>query len=138
MRFRELFIREAMDYIIPPMPPPGIAGIAGASDFFSANTHFRGKEHRSDRSRILQRHTRNLGRVDDTRFEQVLITVVAGVVTEGAFALLHLIDNHRTLAAGIRHDLTQRLFDSAFYDLDTGRLVFVVALSVSKASTARM
>ena len=39
MRFRELFIREAMDYIIPPMPPPGIAGIAGASDFFSANTH---------------------------------------------------------------------------------------------------
>ena len=34
-----LFIREAMDYIIPPMPPPGIAGIAGASDFFSANTH---------------------------------------------------------------------------------------------------
>ena len=28
-----------MDYIIPPMPPPGIAGIAGASDFFSANTH---------------------------------------------------------------------------------------------------
>ena len=39
MRFRELFIREAMDYIIPPMPPPGIAGIAGASDCFSANTH---------------------------------------------------------------------------------------------------
>ena len=33
------FIRGAMDYIIPPMPPPGIAGIAGASDFFSANTH---------------------------------------------------------------------------------------------------
>ena len=28
-----------MNYIIPPMPPPGIAGIAGASDFFSANTH---------------------------------------------------------------------------------------------------
>lgn len=26
-------------YIMPPMPPPGMAGIAGCSDFFSASTH---------------------------------------------------------------------------------------------------
>ena len=27
------------DYIMPPIPPAGIAGMAGASDFFSASTH---------------------------------------------------------------------------------------------------
>ena len=27
------------DYIMPPIPPPGIGGMAGCSDFFSARTH---------------------------------------------------------------------------------------------------
>ncbi len=27
------------DYIMPPIPPPGIGGMAGCSDFFSASTH---------------------------------------------------------------------------------------------------
>ena len=30
---------RSVGYIMPPIPPPGIAGMAGASDFFSASTH---------------------------------------------------------------------------------------------------
>ena len=82
----------------------------------------RGEEHRGDRRGVLQRYARHLRRVDDTGFQQVLVLVVAGVVTEGVLALLHLVDDHRAFAAGVLDDLAERLLNRTFHDLDTRRL----------------
>lgn len=89
-----------------------------------------GKEHTSDRSRVLKSYTSNLGRVDDTGSTQVLIDVLASVVTEVALALTYLVDYDSTLATGVGYNLTQRLLDGAAYDIDTSLLIGVVALEV--------
>lgn len=51
----------------------------------------RSEEHRGDRSGVLQRDARYLGGVDDTCGQQILVTVVAGVVAERSLALLALL-----------------------------------------------
>lgn len=88
----------------------------------------RGEEHACDRSGILQSHTLNLGRIDDTSLTQVLELILTGIVTEVTLALTYLIDNHSALAAGIGNNLTQRLLNGTANDIDTCLLISVVAL----------
>ena len=78
-----------------------------------------GQEHTCYRSSVLQSHTLYLGRVDDTSCAQVFVLVLTGIVTKVALALANLVHYDSALATGVEDNLTQRLLDSAAYDVDT-------------------
>ena len=71
-------------------------------------------------------HTGNLGRVDDTGCEQVLIAVCTGIVTEVALALADLLGHYAALDTCILGDGTQRSLDGLGHDVDTGLLVLIL------------
>src|SRR5579859_8061570 len=85
----------------------------------------RGQQHTGDGSGIFEGDAGNLGRVDDTSLQEVLEHFRTGVETKVGLSFLHLLYHDATFDAAVDHDLTQGLFDGAFYDGDTGGLVFV-------------
>ena len=89
-----------------------------------------GQQHAGDAGSVLQSDARHLHGVDDTRFEQVLVNLGAGVEAEVVLAFLHLVDHDRAFQAGVLNDLAQRLFQGALDDGDTRGLVLVVALQL--------
>ena len=93
-----------------------------------ANNALGGQQHASDGGSVLQGHSRHLHRVDDTRGEQVLVNLSAGVEAEVVLAFHHLVDNDRAFQAGVLNDLAQGLFQGALDDGDTRGLVLVVTL----------
>src|SRR6188768_4521600 len=86
---------------------------------------FRREQQARDRRRVLQRETRDLGRVEDALFQHVAVLARAGVVAVGALARLDGVQDNRGIFTGVFDDLTQRLFDRARQDADADRLVFV-------------
>src|SRR5882724_2770618 len=88
---------------------------------------FRGDQQRRDRGRVLDRHTHDLGRVDDALGDQVDIFAGLGVEAVGVLIPLEdLADDDGTVLARVDRDLAgwirQRLTD----DLDAGLLVVVL------------
>src|SRR6266436_736457 len=88
---------------------------------------FGGDQQRRDRGRVLDRHTHDLGRVDDALGDQVDVFAGLGVEAIGVLILLEdLADDDGTVLARVDRDLAgwirQRLTD----DLDAGLLVVVL------------
>ena len=92
----------------------------------------RGEEHASDGCCVLQGYASHLGRVDDTSCAEILVDVLAGIVTVVALALADLINHHGTLATSVGDNLAQRLLDSAADDVDTRLLVGILTLEVGE------
>src|SRR6201992_3587728 len=65
---------------------------------------------------VLQRETRDLGRIQDARFEHVPELSRSRVVAERALAFLDAIQNNSSVFTGVVDDLTQRLLDRACQD----------------------
>src|SRR5687767_115018 len=76
-----------------------------------------------DRSGVLQRAPRHLGRIDDAGFHQVFVFARGHVVAFVAFALLHFLDDERAFLARVVRELAERLFDRAANDRHTDLLV---------------
>src|SRR5882672_2722450 len=79
------------------------------------------------RSGVLQSQTRHLGRIQNAQLDHIAVLAGLSVVAERALALTDPVQYHSGIFAGIRHDLTQRLFDRAGQDLDARGLIFVLA-----------
>src|SRR5690606_6054401 len=84
-----------------------------------------------DGSRILQRGTHDLRRVDDTGFDHVDIFALLRVEAEFRIVLLEqLADDDGAFDPGVLNDLAHRRLDRAADDVDTDLLVVVIALKV--------
>ena len=70
-----------------------------------------GQDQTGNRGSVLQCQTRDLGRVQDARFQHVAVGAVGRVVTEGALAVFHFREDDSGVFTGIGDDLTQRFFD---------------------------
>src|ERR1700736_3867229 len=80
-----------------------------------------------DRSRVLDRHTNNLGRVDDALGDQVAVFAGLGVEAVGILILLEdLADDHRAVLARVDRDLAGRIGQRLAHDIDAGLLVVVL------------
>src|ERR1700730_8468031 len=80
-----------------------------------------------DRSRVLDRHTNNVGRVDDALGDQVPVFAGLGVEAVGILVLLKdLADDDRAVFARIDRDLAGRIGQRLAHDLDAGLLVVVL------------
>src|ERR1700730_16499476 len=80
-----------------------------------------------DRSRVLDRHTNNLGRVDDALGDQVPVFAGLGVETAGILILLEdLADDHRAVLARVDRDLAGRIGQRLAHDIDASLLVVVL------------
>src|SRR4051812_43033873 len=86
---------------------------------------FRREQQAGDRGCVLQRETRDLGRVEDALFQHVAVLAGARVVAVGALARLDGVQDDRGIFARVLDDLAQRLFDGAGQDANADRLVFV-------------
>ncbi len=80
-----------------------------------------------NRGGVLQSQARDLGRIQDAHLEHIAVFIRRGVVAEAALALADAVQYDSGVLAGVRHNLTQRLFDRAGQDLDARRLVVVGA-----------
>src|SRR4051812_36183924 len=89
-----------------------------------------GQYHACDGSSILQCDTGNLGRIDNTSFQEVFEYFGAGVEAEISLAFLYLLYDDGAFHAAVSDDLTKRLFDGALNDSDTGGFVFVGAFQL--------
>jgi hypothetical protein len=96
--------------------------------------HRIGRDHETrDRRRVLQRITRDLGRIEDVHFDHVAKLAGLRVVAEVGLAVGDLVADHARHFTGVRDNLAQRRFHRALGDLDAVLLVFVVALELGKA-----
>ena len=66
------------------MPPPGIAGIV-LRQF--GHHRFRGDQETSDRGRILQGATHDLGRIDDALADEIAVFAALRIKAEGVLGL---------------------------------------------------
>ncbi len=121
---------------MPPIPPMPAAGAAGSFFFLLCDDTLGGEEHACDRGCILEGYAGNLGRVDDTCGEEVLVYIGAGIVAVVTFAFAYFLNNHCAFNTGVGGNLAEGFFDSAFYDSDTGLLVVVSALEVTQTVEA--
>src|SRR6266699_1515970 len=88
---------------------------------------FGGDQQRGNGSRVLNRNTNHLGRVDDALGDQVDVFAGLGVETVGILVLLEdLADDHRTIFTCVDHDLAARRGQRLTHDLDAGLLVVVL------------
>src|SRR6185437_11038072 len=85
--------------------------------------HLGRQEQARDRSRVLQRETGDLRRVENAVLDQVAELAGCSVVSEAAPTFLDLVENHGGIFAGVLDDLTERLLDRARKDADTDRLI---------------
>src|SRR5690606_36366372 len=84
-----------------------------------------------DGRRVLERRAGDLGRVDHTRLDQVLVLVSLGVVAEAdVLVLADTLDHDRALEASVLRDLPERLLERAQHDLHAGLLVAILELEV--------
>src|SRR5690606_8852113 len=83
-----------------------------------------------DRSSVLEREARYLGRVDNTSIEEVFELVFAGIVTVVFLAFANLADDNRSFLTSIGNDGAQRSFESQTDDVDTSSLVVVVNFNI--------
>ena len=89
------------------------------------------REHESgDRCRVLQRVPRDLGGIDDARFDQVAIPVGLRVVAAVAFRVAHPLGNDRAFLTRVLGDPAQRGLQRTTHDIHAGLLVIVVALEI--------
>src|SRR5438067_5310064 len=91
---------------------------------------FGGEQQARDGRSVLQRRTRDLGRVDDTGLHEVGVFVIRDVITFVAFALLHFLNNERAFAARVVGKLTRRLFNRAADNRHADFLIAFKALDV--------
>src|SRR5690349_16446710 len=91
---------------------------------------FRREQQARDRRRVLQRKTRDLGRIEDALFQHVAVLARAGVVAVRALARLDGVQDDSGIFTSVLDDLTQRLFDRARQDANADRLVFVRAFEL--------
>src|SRR5687767_7907402 len=75
------------------------------------------EQERRDRRGVLQRGANDLGRVDHAGGEKVLVLERRGVEAEATLTLLDLADDDRSVDAGVRRDLTERLLERAADDV---------------------
>ena len=75
------------------------------------------------RDRVLERGARHLERVDDALGDHVAELVLRGVVALAHLQLLHLLDDHRAVLAGVDRDAAERLLERALEDVRAGLLV---------------
>ena len=94
------------------------------------NHDFGGQQQTGHRGRVLQSQTRDLGRIQNALLDQVTELTGGRVVTEGALAFFHAVQNDSGVFARVLNNLTQRLFDRTCQDLHTDRLVFVLGLEL--------
>src|SRR6185312_16149675 len=83
-----------------------------------ADHRFRGDHEAGDRCRVLQRRTRDLGRIEDAHLDHVAILAGGGVVAVVALALGDLVQHHRRLFAGVGDDFAQWRFHRTLGDHD--------------------
>src|SRR6478672_2791421 len=88
---------------------------------------FGGDQESRNRGCVLDRHTHDLGRVDDALGDEVGIFPGLGIEAPGVLILLQdLADHHRTIFATIDRDLAGRVGQRLAHDLDAGLLVVVL------------
>ena len=68
---------------------------------FVGDHRFGSNHQTSDRSGVLQRDAHDLGRIDDSSFDEILVLLGRGVETERAFAVPNFIENYRALGTGV-------------------------------------
>src|SRR2546425_12383545 len=87
-----------------------------------------GEEQSRDGRGVLQRSAGDLGRVDHTGRDQILVLVGLGVVAEVELGrLLHLPDDDRALGTRVLNDDPDWFLERAADDLDAGPLVVIHA-----------
>src|SRR5829696_5824840 len=91
--------------------------------------HGFGGEHQAcDRGCVLKCGAGDLCGVDNTGCDEVFELLGRGVEAVAfLFAVNHVFDDHSTFFTGVLCDLTKRLFESTFDDLDADLLVHIVA-----------
>lgn len=87
---------------------------------FVSNQGFRREDESCDGSCILKSRTGYFGRIDDTGFNHIDIFFFKGIEAYAVFRGFNLSDDDRAFEAGIFGDLTERSFNSAFDEVDTG------------------
>ena len=124
---------------MPPMPPiPGAPiGISAFSSFLSQMTHSVVKNMPAIEAAFSKAHESPCW-VDDTPSFHVLVFVLTGIVTEVAFSLAYFFYNHRTFQTCVLHNLAERFFDGAFYDIDTCGFVCIGTLQAFQSLDARI
>src|SRR6185437_10648972 len=88
---------------------------------------FGGNQERRDRSRVLDRHTHDLGRIDDAFGDEVAI--FAGLTVEAVAVLIllqDLADDDGAVLASVDRDLAGRIGQCLAHDLDACLLVVVL------------
>ena len=87
---------------------------------FVSNQGFRREDESCDGSCILKSRTGYFGRIDDTGFNHIDIFFFKGIEAYAVFRCFDLSDDDRAFEAGVFSDLTERSFNSAFDEVDTG------------------
>src|SRR5450631_505490 len=88
---------------------------------------FGGDQQSRDRSRVLDRYTNHLGRVDDALGDQVDVFAGLGVEAVGVLILLKdLADDDGAVLARVDRNLARRPGERLAHDLDAGLLVIVL------------
>src|SRR5205085_7263864 len=84
-----------------------------------SNYTFCSQQHTCNRSSIFKSYTANFSRVNNTSSKQVFVNFSAGIKTIVTSTFFDLLHHDRTFDTAIDNDLTKRLFNSTFNDLDT-------------------
>src|SRR5690606_33960905 len=93
-----------------------------------ADRGFGGDQQAGNRGRVLQRGADDLGRVDHTGLDQVLVSVGLGVEALRLVGFAQQVaGNHRTVMTGVLGDLANRGLDGLAHDVDAAGLVIVLA-----------
>src|SRR5690606_14677603 len=98
------------------------AGAAGGSRLLlgAVGDHALGSEEQTgDRRGVLQRGAGDLGRIDDAGLHEVLVLAGGDVVAVGGLAADDLLDDDRSLDAGVGAELLEGGLDGATHDLGT-------------------
>src|SRR5262249_22170830 len=92
-----------------------------------------GEHQRGHRRRVLERGADDLGRVDDTGVDEILVGVGRGVVAERALALADLVDDDRAFDAAVLRDPAHRLLERAPDDVHAELLLVVELEALERA-----
>src|SRR5690554_3662139 len=96
-------------------------GIVGFRDI--SDTRFCGQHQTGYRGSVLQSTAGNLGRIENSCFEQVFILFSCSVQTVSTFVRQNLVDYDGTFETSVARDLTQGLFERALYNLHPENLL---------------
>ena len=100
---------------------------------------FCGQQQTGHRGRILQCCASDLGRVDDAELDQLAIFAGRSVISKIAAAFGNLVQDYRSIFAGVGNNLPQRLFEGTTQNVNTDRLVIIRTRQLSlNAARARI